>query len=49
MCFVALSVSTAQFLLKLKACSFDIWRRRFQLFCHNQGIYLNEYMQVAKY
>ena len=21
---------------------------RYQLFCHNQGIYLNEYMQVAK-
>ena len=23
--------------------SFDIWMHRSQLFCHNQGIYLNEY------
>ena len=29
--------------------SFDIWMYRCQLFCHNQGICLNEYMQVAKH
>ena len=28
---------------------FDIWMHRCQLFCHNQGIYLNEYMQVAEH
>ena len=26
-----------------------IWIDRCQLFCHNQGIYLNEYIQVAKH
>ena len=27
----------------LKASFFDIWMHRSQLFCHNQGIYLNQY------
>ena len=33
----------------LKASSLDIWIHRCQLFCHNQGIYLDEYMQVGKH
>ena len=33
----------------MKISSFDIWMYRCQLFCHNQGICLNEYMQVAKH
>ena len=33
----------------LKSSSFDIWMHRCQLFCHNQGIYLDEYIQVTKH
>ena len=31
----------------MKASFFDIWMYRCQSFCHNQGRYLNEYMQVV--
>ena len=36
-------------LLLLKASSLDIWMHRRRLFCHNQGIYLDEYIQVIKH
>ena len=42
-------MTTASVMKELNASSFDIWMHKCQLFCHTQGIYLNEYLQVAKH
>ena len=41
--------NTSGWLLLLKVSSLDIWMHRRQLFCHNQGIYLDEYIQVTEH
>ena len=33
----------------LKVTSLDIWMHRCHLFCHNQAIYIEEYIQVTKH
>ena len=33
----------------LLAFSLDNWEHRYRLFCRNQGIYLDKYIQVTKH
>ena len=49
MCFCSFKRFNSLVFTLLNASSFGIWMHKRQLFCHNQGIYLTEYMQVAKH